>query len=1145
MNVRSCFCPGYHTISTTKLMSHSSNFSFLQTEWPDLWQASQEAEQYCLSVPRHTANLCRIALENAIHWMYNHDQDLSIPYDKSLFSLMTEASFRQDVPPAIQDKLHALRKTANLADHQIRQVSHPDALLCLRCLHSFLRYFARCYSQHDMAPQAFDETLLPPAQQPDQGAAELDRVKAELAAKVQEIDRLTILRSEDEAKIALVRQQEKAIHERKQENAHRPPLPTDPNEAQTRQLYLDVLLKEVGWDPEAPRVREYPVQGMPIATNPSGQGQADYVLWGDDGRPLAVVEAKRTLTNPQLGQRQAELYADALEQMHGQRPIIFYSNGYDTYLWDDQRYPPRRVHGFYTRDELQTLVNRRSARQDLTQVVPRPAIAGRFYQQEAIKRVAETFQQAHRRHALLVMATGTGKTRVAASLSELLLRAQWAKRILFLADRNALVTQAKTKFGEFLVNVPMVDVTQDKESAHARIVFSTYPTMMNLIDGKNDADERVYSVGHFDLIIVDEAHRSVYNKYGAIFDYFDAPMIGLTATPKDDIEHNTYELFEVTDGNPTFAYELDQAIRDDVLVPPRALGVPIKFPRQGIKYDELSEAEQTKYEETFRDEATGFLPDEVDKKALYEWLFNVDTVDKVLTYLMEHGLRVAGGDRLGKTIIFAKNHAHAVLIQERFEALYPEHCGKFLRIIDYQDTKAASTLADFSEKEKMPHIAVSVDMLDTGIDIPELLNLVFFKRVYSSAKYWQMIGRGTRQCADLLGPGQDKEAFYIFDFCENFEFFDEKPDGVEPTVSESLSQRIFKTKLAIAELLKTADEPLSALRQQYLDTLHQQVIALNRDNFTVRRQLRYLDQFAPRERWDDLSSDDVATINRELAHLPVITDHDEAAKRFDALLYRLQWAILSDTPERANLTHRVVTIADALAQKMNIPVIKRQQELIDQVTTDTYWNGVRVDQLEELRSRWRGLVRFLTGQKGRIVYANLQDEIVGEAQEHDIIRMSTQLQSYRLRVERYLREHADTIAIQRVRKGETLTRAELESLEALLFREGALGTHEEFQREYGQDKPLTYFIRSILGFDTGAAKQAFGEFLNNGNLQADQITFINNIIDSLEKNGVIDKGMLFDPPFTHIHDEGAYGLFEEEEATRIFSIVDRLNAGIA
>ena len=992
-----------------------------------------------------------------------------------------------------------------------------------------------------------NETRLPLGHQPDQSTAELERVKAELAAKIQEIDRLTLQQSDDEATVARVQLREATTQQRKQANAQRPPVPADPNEAQTRQWYINVLLREVGWDTEALNVREYPVRGMPAETNPSGQGYADYVLWGNDGLPLAVVEAKKTLVSPQLGQRQAELYADCLEQMHGQRPIIFYSNGYDTYLWDDRHYPPRRVHGLYTRGELQTLINRRQSRKDLTELTPNRDIAGRFYQQEAIKRVAEALQVGHRRRVLLVMATGTGKTRVATSLSELLLRADWAKRILFLADRNALVTQGKNKFSEFLVNVPMVDVTQDKENPNSRIVFSTYPTMMNLIDGKNDADERVYSVGHFDLIIVDEAHRSVYNKYQAIFTYFDALLIGLTATPKSNIDHNTYELFEVPEGNPTFAYELDQAIRDEVLVPPRALGVPLKFPRQGIRYNELSAAEQAKYEESFRDEATGFMPDEVDKKALYEWLFNINTVDKVLTYLMERGLKVEGGDKLGKTIIFAKNHAHAVLIQERFEVLYPEYRGKFLRIIDYQDRKAASTLADFSAVEKMPQIAVSVDMLDTGIDIPQLLNLVFFKRVYSSAKYWQMIGRGTRQCADLLGPGEDKQQFYVLDFCENFEFFDEQPDGVPPTVTESLAQRTFKTKLAVAELLRGSDyqqAELLQLRQQYLDELHGQIAALNDENVSVRLQRRYVDIFSERERWDDLSQTDAATVNRELAHLPISTDNDEMAKRFDALLHRLQWARLTRNAEASSLTNRVVAIAHALSRKVNIPAVKKHEERIARATTDTFWNGATASQLETLREELRALVKLLTKEKRNVVYTNIQDQIVGEAKEHYIIQTGTRMASYRLRVERYLRENANVLAIQRVRRGEALTQAELEALEDLMFDEGALGTREEFEAQYGSDKPLTYFIRSILGFDTGAAKQAFGEFLEHGNLDADQITFIDNIINCLEKNGVIDKGMLFEPPFTHLHDQGAYGLFEEEQATKLFSIVDRLNQGV-
>ena len=760
----------------------------------------------------------------------------------------------------------------------------------------------------------------------------------------------------------------------------------------------------------------------------------------------------------------------------------------------------------------------------------------------------ETLQNDNRRHALLVMATGSGKTRVATSITDVLLKANWVKRVLFLADRNKLVNQGKNKFSEFLVNTPMVDVTKDKENKDTRIVFSTYPTMMNLIDSPGKFGERAFSVGHFDLIIVDEAHRSVYNKYQAIFEYFDAIMVGLTATPKDQVDTNTYELFDLPDNQPTFAYELEQAIRDEYLVPPRALSVPIKFPREGIKYDQLSAQEKTEYEDTFRDEDTGFLPPEIDKSALNNWLFNLNTIDQVLTYLMEHGIKVQGGDQLGKTIVFARNHAHAEKIQERFNILYPQYNGKFLRVIDYHTEKSESNYDEFEQKDKMPHIAVSVDMLDTGVDIVEVVNLVFFKRVYSKSKFWQMIGRGTRLCPNLFGPGKDKQEFYVFDFGENFEFFNENPDGLEPTATESLSQRIFMTKLSTAEKLKEPtyldQSPLQQLRQQYLDELHHQIKSLHRENFAVRRQLKHVDAYYARERWNDLSKTDVAIIDKELSELPVITDDDEKAKQFDLLLYRLQLAMLEGTSDQQTFINRVITIANGLSQKMNIPVIALKKPLINDLKTGEYWNNVSVDHLEKVRTELRGLIRHLKEEKARVIYSNFQDEIVGEAQERDIIQIGTRLQSYKLRVERYLRENQYQLAIQRVRKGESLTQSELESLEGLMFSEGDLGTKEDFVKEFGTDKPLTYFIRSILGFDRGAAKEAFGEFLEKGNLSADQITFINNIIDSLERNGVIDKGMLFNPPFTNLHDEGALGLFPENDATKIFSILDRLNEGM-
>ncbi len=635
------------------------------------------------------------------------------------------------------------------------------------------------------------------------------------------------------------------------------------SEAETRRRLIDIMLVEAGWNPGGRNVAEYKIRGMPTNRGtPDGVGYVDYVLWGDDGLPLALVEAKRTSIDPKQGQQQAKLYADCLEAMHGQRPIIFYSNGYNTHLWDDQRYPPRQVQGFYTKDELMLLVQRRALALPLAQVAINQAIVNRYYQEAAIRQLAEHFSRHHRK-GLLVMATGAGKTRVAIALVDLLMSAGWVKRVLFLADRSALVRQTTGAFKTHLpasnpVNLLAADGKE--QAAGARVVVSTYHTMINLIDtnidggndGGNEAGQKLFSVGHFDLVLIDEAHRSVYQKFGAIFAYFDSLLVGLTATPKDEVDRNTYRLFDLEEGVPTFAYDLAQAIADGFLVPYRAFALPTKFIEQGIKYAELSDDEKAEWELLdWGDSET--MPDAVAAAAINAWLFNSDTVDQILKSLMQHGLKVAGGDRLGKTIIFAKNHKHAEFIAERFNIHYPHLKGAFARVIDNYVNYAQSLIEEFSKPNKEPHIAISVDMLDTGIDVPEVVNLLFFKVVRSKSKFFQMIGRGTRLRPNLFGPGDDKSHFLIFDACLNFEFFDQNPEGVNSSQPEPLSQSLFKKRLTLLEEMRrlaASDATLTPLATSLADTLHAYVAAMNTDNFIVRPQRAYVDPFQVRQRWE-------------------------------------------------------------------------------------------------------------------------------------------------------------------------------------------------------------------------------------------------------------------------------------------------------
>lgn len=929
-------------------------------------------------------------------------------------------------------------------------------------------------------------------------------------------------------------------------------IPANIPEQVTRKVYIDILLKEAGWDNLRDGYElEYEVKGMPKNINRSGLGYVDYVLWGDDGLPLAVVEAKKAMISADKGRQQAVLYADCLEQMHGQRPIIFYTNGFESHIWDDAFWTPREVEGFYTKDELQLMIDRRDSRKDLRQFKIDPDIAGRPYQIEAVQRIAERFcgeangrLSGRHRRGLLVMATGSGKTRTAGSIIDMLTKCNWAKRILFLADRNALVTQAKKSISTNLPHLSSIDLTKEREDNGTRMVFSTYPTIMNKIDNVKSDDERFYGVGHFDVIFVDEAHRSVYQKYKAIFDYFDAMVVGLTATPKKDVDHNTYELFDIEDDDPTFAYELNEAVRDQYLVPPKAASVPLKFMREGIKYKDLPPDKQKEYEEKFGD-PTITDQDEISSDALYRWLFNTDTVDKVLDHLMTKGIKVEGGDKIGKTIIFAKNHEHAVFIEKRFNKNYPEYAGTFLRVIDNYEPKAQDLLDRFCNdiKEEDPQIAVSVDMMDTGVDAPRVVNLVFFKPVKSASKFWQMIGRGTRLRPNLFGPGDDKKEFLIFDFCENFEFFDEHPDGVETRASKPVSQKIFEAKLEVAQLIAEADnasEEDKNLRTEYLDELHEAIATLDQSRFVVRKELRKVNEYTKRERWENLNKGDVIDISSHLSHLPEPQGNDELARRFDLLVLSIQLCMLTSSDD-TKYVNRVVNVAKGLSKLGNVPVVQQQMSLIGTIQTDVYWKNRSLLRMDEMRRALRDLVKYIEYEKIEIVYTSFEDELNEDnIQFRDVVPQYQTLQGYKDRVAKYLRENKDHLVIHKITHNEPITENELQQLESILFDGENCGTKEEYEANYG-DQPLGTFIRSILGMDIEAANAAFAGFINSSTLSADQMTFINKIIQFLTKNGSIEKRMLFEPPFTEQHQDGVIGMFDDAQASKIISIVQKVN----
>lgn len=1111
---------------------NKSNFSFLAEHWAFLQREAQAAEKYAQADPRAAAIYARRTLEISMKWLYKKDSALRAPYESSLAAMIHEPTFKDNIKQGLFNDIRFIWKLGNVAAHEDQNISTEEGVKVVVALHQFLGWLARVYTRGSAAPGTFDQSLLPKSDEQTKA-----NIKLILQAKDEEASKAKEKLSQTEEELEKLKAELAALQKVKEEN--KKTIRSDEyTESQTRELMIDVMLREAGWDPKGENVEEYPVTGMP---NNQGVGKVDYVLWGNDGKPVALVEAKKTRIDPKQGQRQAELYADCLEAMHGQRPIIYYSNGYTTWLWDDQFYPPREVQGFSTKDELHWKINQREGRKDLSTFQPKQDITGRYYQMEAAARVMETFGKDRKRKGLVVMATGTGKTRLSIAIVDMLMRAGWARKVLFLADRISLVNQAKRAFKSHLPHTTVSSLLDERDD-NARIIFSTYPTMLNCIDGTKKDQTELFSAGHFDLVIIDEAHRSVYQKYGAIFDYFDSLLLGLTATPRGEVDRNTYKLFELDDHQPTYSYELEQAVKDGFLVPPRAISVPLKFQRDGIKYNDLSLEEQEEYElqEEFYDKETGVMIEEIGSSALNKWLFNKDTVNKVLAHLMENGIKVEGGDKLGKTIIFAKNSKHADFIVEQFDKNYPHLAGKFCRKVDYSVKYAQSLIDDFSVKEEDPQIAVSVDMLDTGIDVPEVVNLVFFKIVRSKTKFWQMIGRGTRLCPDLFLPGEDKKEFLVFDYCQNFEFFDANPDGYESKAQESVKQKIFKRRLELAVALDGAGEERE-LSTELKDQMHAVVKAMNIDNFIVRKQRKDVENFADRKGWDTLSKDDIDVLMNNISGLPSQDDDDEFARRFDLLILNLQIAILQKNAAQESYINKVKKIAAGLEEKSAIPSVKKEMELILELQENEYWQGVTLPMLEQARKKLRDLVKFVDKEPGFTdVFTNFEDELGEHIDGPALVKSDANMEEYKKRVQRFINDHRDHLTIRRLRNNEPISRTDVHALEDILFAEDGPISRKEYEAIYGE-QPLGLLVRSVVGLSRNAAKEAFAEFLSDAPLHPDQMSFLDQIVDYLVKNGTMEPKSVFETPFTNINDQGIAGVFSDDESKKVIDLIRHIN----
>lgn len=1069
------------------------NFDYLKPyeHLADLYAYCRTAELKYVSDPEKSALNGRKALEWLVRNIYRM-KNIEVSDRTSLYTLIDGEPFRKFVgDDKLMMSVHYIRKVGNKAAHSTIPTKSETFFAVLNLYNFTGAVLKKLQVIEDFPP--FDKELV-----------KRPRVLIVEPTKVPAVDE-NFVASIDTKKITDV-----PVETR----------PTGISEAETRRYFIDMMLQEASWevlDKEGAIVPlkaciEVKVEGMPTD---SREGYADYVLFGANGRPLAVVEAKRTSVSIEQGKQQAKLYADCLEARYGVRPIVYVSNGYTTEVEDGLGYPWRPLLGIHTAEELELLIQRRG-RADITDLRIKDEITNREYQKRAIRSVCERFNKKHRR-TLLVMATGTGKTRVSISLTEVLKRNNWVKNVLFLADRTALVRQAAKNYAKLLPNESTCILSDEREpDMNARILFSTYQTMINYIDG----EKKPFSIGRFDLIIIDEAHRSVFGKYTAIFDYFDGLLVGLTATPREEVEKNTFDLFKM-DASDTFAYELDEAVSDGFLVPYNALKRGTMILKEGISYDKLSREEKEQMEAVWTyekarkalDEDTDYHRD-IESNEINSYIYNEDTIRKVLQDLMETGLRVQSGERIGKTIIFAQKHRHAELVVKCFGELYPEYGSEFCVLIDNQVNYAQTLIDAFEVRDKLPQIAVSVDMMDTGIDVPDVLNLVFFKRVRSKIKFMQMIGRGTRLCEHIYGMGEHKKNFQIFDWCNNFEYFGKHPNGSEVVQTQSLTERLFCLRTDIAYALQSYEHQQDAfskgLHDELKKVLCEQVKSLNDTQIAVRQHWPMVDKYRKAESWVCLELEEVAKIKGELSPLLPRTLSDENAKKFDVLMLNIELSKLVPEVNAVRSQNKVVKIASLLKEKASIPQVMARMDIINEVCTPEFWEVPSLSRLEKVREELRELVKMIVGGKGETFTLNIQDEVIEQGEADAFVPTS-----YKQRITDYLAANRNIPVIQKIVNLEQLTSVDINELERVLWKE--LGTKEDYEKYVAKGNRLyggsvAAFIRSQVGIDRTVAVQKFSEFLSGHVLNSEQEEYLKAIITYVCQNGDIERSTLINEP---------------------------------
>ncbi|WP_276784155.1 DEAD/DEAH box helicase family protein [Thalassolituus oleivorans] len=1111
----------------------SENFEFLRPENELLANLGGLAEAVLHIDPGSALTRLRSFAEELTKGIYKEERLPRMP-QSSFYDLVRNSVFEDCVSKSLIHQINFLRiqgnDTAHGAEGDIR-----NAQMALGTAHQLACYIALKYYGKKSDDFSTLKDIKDPTAELNKLQKSVSTYQKELNKQQEELQRvMDELERERTKNIEKLEAPAKPDQQKRKQQSQQVADSLQWNEAKTRTMLIDAMLLQAGWDiGNTEQVgQEFEVV---FPNNPSGKGYVDYVLWGDNGQPLAVIEAKKSgNTNLQAGREQARLYADSFELMGYQRPVIFYTNGYETFIWDDHQYNTYRpVYGFYSKDSLDYLIYQRHYRAaELEQFNPDLTIVDRPYQIEAIKTVAKHFQD-QRRKALIIQATGTGKTRVAIALAELLLRKGWGKRVLFLCDRKELRVQADEAFKQNLPSEPRCVIGEANQiDQTARIYIATYPGMMNRF--------AQLDVGFFDLIVADESHRSIYNKYRDLFAYFDSLQVGLTATPVKFISRNTFDVFDCEPTNPTFEFGLDAAINNEppYLAPFKVKDLTTDFLRDGIHYKDLTEEQQRQLEEDLGEEQaqkTTIAGKDIGRKIFSE---NTDRI--ILENLINNGIKDETGSLVGKTIVFAQRQDHAEHLEKLFCKLYPQYGTKVCKVIHNAIPHVESLIKEFKKPNNEFRIAISVDMLDTGIDVPEVVNLVFAKPVKSFVKFWQMIGRGTRLRPNLFGPGKNKTEFLIFDHYGNFDFFEQEYQEPDDTGSKSLLQTTFEARLELAQV---------ALKQNQADAfdvaielLRADINDLPDDSIAVRRQLRVVHELQQTELLKTLNAKTQHQLVEIIAPLMAARVlRDKHATAFDKLIATIQRCLVEQASCFDDGRDQLLREIDKLA--ITILAVRQKDAVIAEVRSADFWLNPSITKLEHARKELRGIMKYrqqATPPGYETATTRTGDGGVREVDREVKIAGANEAMLYRRKLKDILEQMIEANpTLQKIRKGDIIAEFELKSLTSTILTSHPGVSLDVLNDFYGRTADQLHLtVREIIGLDPQAIEEHFKNFLHaHPTLTAQQVRFMNLLKNYIAQHGSIVVDKLYEPPFDSISHEGIDGVFTPEDVSELVVLI--------